>query len=224
MDENVQPNPSYPSKSRVREALAMLVALGGNVARCMTCGVSTGNHLALQNGPNSFNDRAFDAIDCVFGLYLHPCELTNGKTPSMRPGNTAFDSSSRSRTSTVRLLHFSVMVTPLRSAKNTTMAANTARFSSSLRGRPGLSSRADFLNWAGGGTGNGYNFYTHSGTRTMFKTYIRKLLEHRNQFTGLRLADDPTIMGARTIGSGYVWNCAPLTLPTAWETGNELGA
>lgn len=38
MDENVWPNPAYPSKGRIREAMAITVAMGGNTIRCHTLG------------------------------------------------------------------------------------------------------------------------------------------------------------------------------------------
>lgn len=45
-------------------------------------------------------------------------------------------------------------------------------------------------------------FYTDPKVITAFEDYIRHLLNHTNQYTGLKYKDDPTIM--------------------AWETGNEL--
>jgi mannan endo-1,4-beta-mannosidase len=46
------------------------------------------------------------------------------------------------------------------------------------------------------------NFYTDKAVIADFKTYIAYILNHKNQYTGIALKDDPTIM--------------------AWETGNEI--
>ena len=64
-------------------------------------------------------------------------------------------------------------------------------------------SRFDFLRWLGLSTANdGALFYTDPDARAAYQRYVRHVLDHRNPLTGLRLADDPTIM--------------------AWELGNEL--
>ena len=39
---------AYPSKQRVREAMAITVAMGGNTIRSQTLGVSTGRSLSLE--------------------------------------------------------------------------------------------------------------------------------------------------------------------------------
>ena len=62
-----------------------------------------------------------------------------------------------------------------------------------------------FLNWLGVSTGNfGNTFFTNSDVIAAFKSYIGLLMNHKNPYTGLTWANDPTIM--------------------AWETGNEFGA
>ncbi|KAL8286423.1 hypothetical protein RQP46_004440 [Phenoliferia psychrophenolica] len=63
LDENVVPNPSYPDKGRVREAMAIVVAMGGNTIRSHTLGVSTGNSLSVWPSNGNTNNAAFDAID-----------------------------------------------------------------------------------------------------------------------------------------------------------------
>lgn len=45
----------------------------------------------------------------------------------------------------------------------------------------------DFIRWAGGNTGNGYSFYTNEAVIKLFKDYISVLLNHVNQYTGVRL-------------------------------------
>ncbi|MDQ2755136.1 MAG: hypothetical protein M3Y71_00990 [Actinomycetota bacterium] len=63
--------------------------------------------------------------------------------------------------------------------------------------------RYDFLRWLGLSTADhGSAFYTDARARSAYQAYVRGLLTHVNRFTGLRYADDPTIM--------------------AWELGNEM--
>jgi mannan endo-1,4-beta-mannosidase len=52
---------------RVREALAIAVAMGGNTIRSTTLGVSFGNALSLEPSLNKLNPKAWDAID--YALY-----------------------------------------------------------------------------------------------------------------------------------------------------------
>lgn len=87
LDENVIPNPSYPSKSRVLEIMAIASAMGASTSsrlltslllltssyfssatiRSTTLGISIGTPLSLQTGLNQFNPKAFEAID--FAIY-----------------------------------------------------------------------------------------------------------------------------------------------------------
>ncbi|GAA5820818.1 hypothetical protein JCM3770_000352 [Rhodotorula araucariae] len=66
LDENVQPAPSYPSKGRVLEAMAIASAMGATTVRSTSLGVSFGNALSVENALGRFkpgNDPAWDAID-----------------------------------------------------------------------------------------------------------------------------------------------------------------
>ncbi|KPV76197.1 glycoside hydrolase family 5 protein [Rhodotorula graminis WP1] len=63
LDENVNWQVSYPSKQRVREAMAITVAMGGNTIRSHTLGVSTGHSKTLWPNAWSTNKAAFDPID-----------------------------------------------------------------------------------------------------------------------------------------------------------------
>ncbi len=63
--------------------------------------------------------------------------------------------------------------------------------------------RDDFLRWLGLSTDDhGSAFYTDPRAVAAYQSYVRQLLTHVNRFTGLRYADDPTVM--------------------AWELGNEM--
>lgn len=79
LDENVVPNPSYPSKQRIREAMAIAVAMGqcyikrcsvsqaksgaftgANTIRAHTLGISVGCPLCIEPSLGYFNNQAFD--------------------------------------------------------------------------------------------------------------------------------------------------------------------
>ncbi|KAM0788312.1 hypothetical protein ACM66B_001455 [Microbotryomycetes sp. NB124-2] len=154
LDENVSPSPSYPSKQRVREAMAIAVAMGANTVRSHTLGISTGNQYSVWPNAWQTNDAAFEAIDYA---------IWAARNYGLR------------------------LIIPLTDEHQYYHGG-----------------KYDFIRWAGLDTSNGYQFYTDYGVRDMFKSYIRVILEHVNQFTGVAYKDDPTIM--------------------AWETGNELGA
>ncbi|GAA5823456.1 hypothetical protein JCM3770_006043 [Rhodotorula araucariae] len=63
LDENVNGAVSYPSHGRIREAMAITVALGGNTIRSHTLGCSTGHSKTLWPSAWKTNDKAFDTID-----------------------------------------------------------------------------------------------------------------------------------------------------------------
>ncbi|GAA6060913.1 hypothetical protein JCM10212_003947 [Sporobolomyces blumeae] len=70
LDENVDPSPSYPSKSRVLEAMAIASAMGATTVRSTSLGVSVGTGLSIENALNTFKpdgSAAWDAID--FAVY-----------------------------------------------------------------------------------------------------------------------------------------------------------
>ncbi|CDR37878.1 RHTO0S03e00562g1_1 [Rhodotorula toruloides] len=153
LDENVYPSPSYPSHGRIREAMAITVALGGNTIRSHTLGISTGNSYSLWPSAWKTNNKAFDTID--YSIWA-------------------------ARNYGLRL------IIPL--------TDNYAYYQGG---------KYDFIGWAGADTSDGSQFYTNSAVIELFKGYIKVLLTHVNQYTGVALKDDPTIL--------------------AWETGNELG-
>ncbi|GJN94537.1 hypothetical protein Rhopal_007620-T1 [Rhodotorula paludigena] len=66
-DENVSPFGYYTDKGRVREALAIAVAMGANTVRLHTCGVSIGanNPYNLEPSNNVWPDVAWDIHDYV---------------------------------------------------------------------------------------------------------------------------------------------------------------
>ncbi|GAA6037508.1 hypothetical protein JCM8097_008224 [Rhodosporidiobolus ruineniae] len=68
-DENFGPIGSYTDKGRVREALAIAVAMGANTIRVLSCGISVGtnngNTFNLEPTFNDFNLAALDIRDYV---------------------------------------------------------------------------------------------------------------------------------------------------------------
>ncbi|GAA5834472.1 hypothetical protein JCM11251_007017 [Rhodosporidiobolus azoricus] len=66
-DENYGPVGSYTDKARVREALAIAVAMGANTIRVLSCGISVGpnNPYNLEPGYQVFNQAAWDIRDYV---------------------------------------------------------------------------------------------------------------------------------------------------------------
>lgn len=56
--ENDGEGPSYPSQGRVREAMAIVVAMGGNTIRAHTLGISTGNSMSVWPTNGGTNEAA----------------------------------------------------------------------------------------------------------------------------------------------------------------------
>ncbi|GAA5828292.1 hypothetical protein JCM11251_006183 [Rhodosporidiobolus azoricus] len=63
LDENVNWQVTYPGKTRIREAMAMTVAMGGNTIRAHTLGASTGHSKSLWPKAWETNAAAWDTID-----------------------------------------------------------------------------------------------------------------------------------------------------------------
>ncbi|BGP31026.1 hypothetical protein JCM10296v2_002790 [Rhodotorula toruloides] len=66
LDENVVPNPAYPSKGRVLEAMAVAAAMGATTIRSQSLGISYGTALSIENALAVFKpegDPAWDALD-----------------------------------------------------------------------------------------------------------------------------------------------------------------
>ncbi|OAV92253.1 hypothetical protein PTTG_01371 [Puccinia triticina 1-1 BBBD Race 1] len=67
LDENVSPSPSYPSQTRVLEALATAAIMGSTVVRATTLGISVGTPLSVWPTRNNTNNDALDVIS--FAIY-----------------------------------------------------------------------------------------------------------------------------------------------------------
>ncbi|KZO90277.1 glycoside hydrolase family 5 protein [Calocera viscosa TUFC12733] len=63
LDENVIPDPSYPSKNRVIEIMGIVSAMRGTVIRGHTLGISFGNPLSIMPSPDTYNEQAYEPID-----------------------------------------------------------------------------------------------------------------------------------------------------------------
>ncbi|EGG03246.1 family 5 glycoside hydrolase [Melampsora larici-populina 98AG31] len=174
LDENDGRKVSYPSKKRIREAFAIAAAMGANTVRSITLGVSTGNPLSIWPSKGETNEDAFDPIDYAIGTARH-----YGIRHEALPDHLH---TSEKLTSPLHLIYHAY-----------------------LRFYHG--GKYDFLEWEGINSADRdaeQHFYTNRKVIDSFKAYIKVILNHVNQYTGIALKDDPTIM--------------------AWETGNELGA
>ncbi|KAI1813124.1 glycoside hydrolase superfamily [Poronia punctata] len=153
-------NPSYPAKERVREAMAVINALGGTMVRAHTLGVSTGNPSSIWPDRQETNEEAFESVD--WAVYQ------------------------------AGLFGVRVLV-PL--------VDNYDYYHGG---------KYDFLRWSGynltqehdGENPDIQKFYTDDEAVGLFKEYVETVLTHRNKYTNLTYAEDPTIF--------------------AYETGNEL--
>lgn len=162
LDENVIPDPSYPSKRRVMEVMGIVSAMRGTTIRSHTLGISVGNPLSIEPSLDVFNDAAYESIDfAILAARIYGIKL----------------------------------LIPLVDNYN---YYNGGKY--------------QFIGFHGipfNGTGAnitppdvGAFFYNTTAIVDSFKRYITHHLNHVNQFTGIALKDDPTIL--------------------AWETGNEL--
>ncbi|KLO17386.1 glycoside hydrolase [Schizopora paradoxa] len=162
LDENVIPDPSYPSKQRVLEAFADVSVMRGSTVRGHTLGISVGNPLSVEPSLDFFNDAAYESIDFAI---------------------------------TVARVYGIKLLIPLIDNYNYYHGG-----------------KYQFIEWNGipfNGTGAditppdvGAFFYNTTRIVNSFKRYVTQHLNHVNQFTGIALKDDPTILG--------------------WESGNEL--
>lgn len=67
LDENVEAWATYPTRTRVLEALAIAAAVGATAIRSTSLGVSVGDQRSVMPSLGHVNDDAFDAID--FALF-----------------------------------------------------------------------------------------------------------------------------------------------------------
>ncbi|KAH8118194.1 glycoside hydrolase [Phellopilus nigrolimitatus] len=165
LDENVIPDPSYPSRTRVLEAFADVSVMRGTAVRGHTLGISVGNPLSVEPSLDVFNEDAYDSID--FAILAARFIRNQG----------------------------SCLLIPLVDNYNYYHGG-----------------KYQFIGWNGiafNGTGDditppdvGAFFYNTTTIVDSFKRYITQHLNHVNQYTGIALKDDPTILG--------------------WESGNEL--
>ncbi|TDL25766.1 glycoside hydrolase [Rickenella mellea] len=164
LDENVIPDPAYPSKTRVLEAFATVKTMLGTTVRGHTLGISVGNPLSVEPSLGVFNNAAYEAID------------------------------------------FAILVARIYNVKLYIPLVDNYNW---YHG-----GKYQFIQWHGipfSGTGAditppdvGAFFYNTTAIVNSFKQYVTQHLNHVNQFTGIPLKDDPTILG--------------------WESGNELSA
>jgi len=63
LDDDARDTLNYPTEFRVDAALQTVVDMGGQVVRCQSCGISTGNPLSVEPSLGTFNAGALKQID-----------------------------------------------------------------------------------------------------------------------------------------------------------------
>eukprot|EP00750_Incisomonas_marina_P018166 INCI2737.2.p1 GENE.INCI2737.2~~INCI2737.2.p1 ORF type:complete len:688 (-),score=97.25 INCI2737.2:863-2926(-) len=185
LDENCEP-PSwgsgcihYPSFFRINDTLTTAVALGANVIRGHTLGVSTGNNYSYQSraGSATFNDEALRTVDYA---------IARGAELGLRFIVPLTDSYNYFHGGYHDFIDYQVNVSGANASQYDCFPFPLRIPSANDTCRPFFDHAAQFGN----------------ATIEGFKSYVSALVNHKNQFTGVALRDEPAIL--------------------AWETGNEL--
>lgn len=181
LDDNIRDgngSPTYPTQYRVRNAFSGAVTMKANVLRTHTLGISVGCANCIEPSLGNFNDAAFQSIDyAVQQAGVNHIKLIIPLTDQWRyyhGGKWNF-------------VHWA-----------------------SQAGVAGVTdTKSDLSRNAGNDYGSSstekeieQQFYTNSTIQGYYKDYISHILNHVNQYTGVALKNDPTVL--------------------AWETGNEL--
>jgi mannan endo-1,4-beta-mannosidase len=209
LDENVVPpagqpfyakmNASYPDKGRVVEVMRIVKAMGGNMVRAHTLGVSTGNPLSLMPSPGVINKAAFEPID--WAVY-------------------------QARENNVRLM---IPLTDNYVRRSQMEHVGRRANADIERQDYYHGGKYDFLRWAGFNLTQSRDssnpliqqFYTNATIIKMFKNYIYELVTHVNPYTGLSYSQDPTIFAYETGNEmlGPFWG--DMDCPSSWIS--EIG-
>ncbi len=180
LDDNIRDssgNPTYPTAARVNNALAGAVAMHATVLRTHTLGISLGCSNCLEPSLGTFNDAAFQPIDYA----VQQAGKNNLKL--MIP---LIDQWRYYHGGKWDFVHW----------------AYGAGVSGVLDTSSDMSKNAGNTSGAGSEKALEAQFYTNPTIIGYYEAYISHILNHVNQYTGVALKDDPTVM--------------------AWETGNEL--
>ena len=140
-----------------------------------------------------FNEEAFRVADCPSTLPVIRAQAA--QTRCTRPASTTSASSSRWPTTT------------------TTMSASRVR-----RGRPltRAGGRYQFTNWTGVEKSQNLTFYTNEKTIQAFETWVKRRLNRRNHYSGIRLCDDPNVLAIETINEAGAYGLKEGAPPRAW--------
>lgn len=157
-------------KGRVREALAIAVAMGANTVRLTSCGTSVGSSNSLQPSLNSVA-AAGSAVWDIHDYVIYAAGQYGLRV--ILPLTDDYDYCKLFRLLIVCDSHADVF----------SSAADTG-------------GKYTFLRWLGLTDGNA--FFTNSDVIAAFKSYIGLLLTHQNPYTGKTWGQDPTIMAYET--------------------------
>ena len=180
LDENCQPPATsgkcieYPTHFRIDDVLFSAAAMGANVVRAHTLGISTGNPKSFQQNAgseNQFNDDALEVID--YALY-------RGAQLGLRFIVPLTDNYAWYHGGYHDFVDYAIS------------AANLGESVDNCNWRPSRVVSGDdscMAFWTS-------NSSTGLGTVPIdgFKTYVSTLLNHRNRYTGVLFKDDPAIL------------------------------
>jgi hypothetical protein len=181
LDDNIRDgsgNPTYPTHYRIDNGFDAAVATHATVARTHTVGISIGCSVCLEPTSGQFNDAAFESMDyAVQSAGKHGIKLQIPLIDQWRyyhGGKWNF-------------VHWAAQA-----------------------GVPGvIDTKSDMTRNAGNDSGSASSeknieeqFYSNPTIIANYQAYLNHLLNHVNQYTGVALKDDPTVID--------------------WETGNEL--
>ncbi|SCV74634.1 BQ2448_7663 [Microbotryum intermedium] len=172
-DENIPGVPKgYPTdKGRIREALAIAVAMGANSVRLTTCGVSVGSRYLLEPTRGRFDASAWD---------IHDYAIFAAGRYGLRVVLPLVDKLSRG------LTHPQLGEAPL-------IFVMYISYSYYHGGK------YTFLKWFGVSQSNfGAKFYTNKHVVAEFRNYVTTVMSRYNPYTKKAYKDDPTIMAWET--------------------------
>lgn len=207
LDENCAPPQvgrciAYPSHFRIDDALETAAALGANVIRAHSLGISTGSPLSLQQfaGSNDFNDDALETVDYA---------LHRAKALGIRFIIPLTDNYNYYHGGYYNFVDYQISL------------------NESAPAQPNLTDCDPFPKRIVALNDSCRAFFDHNASATFgigdatisgFKKYIKNLLNHKNRYSGNLLKYEPTILAWET-GNELQIKSSPFT---NWT--NEIAA
>ncbi|MBC7581277.1 hypothetical protein H7097_00220 [Aeromicrobium sp.] len=180
LDDNIRDSngaPTYPTAYRVNNALDGSRSMQATVLRTHTLGISLGCNNCLEPSLGAFNDAAFQPIDYA---------VQQASQRNIKLIIPLIDQWRYYHGGKWNFVHW----------------AYQAGVSGVVDTNSDMSQNAGNSSGSGSEKEREAQFYTNPTINSYFQAYVSHVLNHVNQYTGVALKNDPTIM--------------------AWETGNEL--